>query len=48
MPVIGPNVMILITSVGQLEAAIHEFLDAYNEDPKPFVWSASVEAILKR
>ena len=35
-------------SVGQLEAAIHEFLDAYNEDPKPFVWSASVEAILEK
>jgi hypothetical protein len=35
-------------SVGQLEEAIHEILDAYNEDPRPFVWSASGDAILAK
>ena len=35
-------------SVAELEAAIHESLDAYNSDPKPCVWTASVESILKR
>ena len=35
-------------SVAELEAAIHEFLDDYNSDPKPFVWTASVESILEK
>lgn len=35
-------------SVAELEAAIHEFLAAYNNDPAPFVWTASVEAILAK
>ena len=35
-------------SVANLEAAIHEFLDAYNSHPKPFVWTAPVESILER
>ena len=35
-------------SVGQLEGAIHDFLDAYNADPRPFVWTASVDAILEK
>ncbi len=35
-------------SVGQMEAAIHEFLNACNEEPTPFVWSASVGAILEK
>jgi len=35
-------------SVADLEAAIQTFLDNYNEDAKPFVWTASVEAILAK
>lgn len=32
-------------SVGDLEKAIAEFLAAWNEHPKPFVWTATVESI---
>jgi transposase len=35
-------------SVPDLIAAIGAFLAAHNEDPKPFVWTASVEAILEK
>ena len=35
-------------SVDELEAAIHEFLAAWNEEPKPFIWTATVEAILAK
>ncbi len=35
-------------SVPDLVAAIGAFLEAHNEDPKPFVWTASVEAILEK
>jgi transposase len=35
-------------SVPDLIAAIDAFLEAHNEDPKPFVWTASVEAILEK
>ncbi len=35
-------------SVEQLQEAIQEFLDAYNENPRPFVWTASVNAILEK
>ena len=35
-------------SVPDLEQAIHEFLDAYNADPRPFVWTASVDRILEK
>lgn len=34
------------TSVRQLEEAIHEFLEAHNENPKPFVWTKSADQIL--
>ena len=30
-------------SVADLEKAIAEYLDAWNEDPKPFVWTATVD-----
>jgi len=33
-------------STQQLEKAIREYLDIYNESPKPFVWSKSVDDIL--
>ena len=35
-------------SVADLIAAIHEYLQVYNEEPKPFVWTASVESILQK
>jgi hypothetical protein len=33
------------SSVADLQPAIAQFLDAWNEDPKPFVWTATVTAI---
>jgi len=35
-------------SVADLEKAIAEYLDAWNEDPKPFVWTATVESIMEK
>ncbi len=35
-------------SVSDLVEAIHEFLKAHNEEPKPFVWTANVETILRK
>jgi transposase len=34
------------TSVPQLEQALLEYIDNRNEDPKPFVWTASADLIL--
>jgi transposase len=33
-------------SVRELEAAILEFIDVHNEQPKPFVWTKSADTIL--
>jgi hypothetical protein len=33
-------------SVASLEKAIREYLDHYNENPKPFVWTADADLIL--
>ncbi len=33
-------------SVKELEAAIREYLDVHNEDPKPFVWTKTADQIL--
>jgi len=33
-------------SVKQLEAAIREYIDVHNEDPKPFVWTKTADQIL--
>jgi transposase len=33
------------TSVADLQTAITAFLEAWNDDPKPFVWTATVESI---
>ena len=33
-------------SVKQLEAAIREYIDVHNEDPKPFVWTRTADQIL--
>ncbi len=35
-------------SVGALVAAIMDYLEAGNADPKPFVWTASVQTILSK
>jgi transposase len=35
-------------SVGDLQKAIVEFLDVWNSDPKPFVWTATVESIIRK
>jgi hypothetical protein len=35
-------------SVPDLITAIEAFLAAWNENPKPFVWTATVEEILKK
>jgi transposase len=35
-------------SVEELEKAIQEFLDSWNEVPRPFVWTASVERIMAK
>lgn len=37
-----------VTSVADLEAAIREYLEARNETPQPFVWTASVEDIIAK
>jgi transposase len=38
----------VFTSVPELEAAIHDYLDHHNADPKPFVWTKSAEEILAK
>lgn len=35
-------------SVGDLIAAINEYLAAWNENPRPFVWTATVESIVSK
>src|SRR5881409_1929512 len=35
-------------NVPELTAAIEAFLAAHNTDPKPFVWTASIDAILAK
>ena len=35
-------------SVDELERAIAEFLSAWNEEPKPFVWAATVGSIVEK
>jgi transposase len=35
-------------SVPDLKRAIDEFLTAWNEDPKPFIWTATVEEIIEK
>ena len=35
-------------SVPDLEQAIEKFMDAWNENPKPFIWTATVEDIIKK
>ena len=37
-----------VSSVPELEDAIHRYIDVRNRDPKPFVWTASVEHIIEK
>jgi hypothetical protein len=36
----------IFKSVKELEAAIREYIDIHNEDPKPFVWTRNADEIL--
>jgi len=38
----------VFASVPDLKAAIDAFLSAWNDDPKPFVWTATVESIMEK
>jgi hypothetical protein len=38
----------VFTSVGELEAAITNFIELNNSDPKPFVWTKTAEDILEK
>jgi hypothetical protein len=38
----------VFTSVPELIEAIEEYLQIHNDDPKPFVWTASVQSILDK
>ena len=38
----------VFVSVEDLKQAIEEFLSAWNTDPKPFVWTATVESIVEK
>ena len=35
-------------SVPDLQQAIEAFMQAWNKNPKPFIWSATVEDIIKK
>jgi hypothetical protein len=35
-------------SVPDLTTAIEEYLNAHNNNPKPFVWTASIDSILEK
>ena len=38
----------VFTSVAELEAAIHDYLEHHNANPKPFVWTKSAEEIFAK
>jgi transposase len=35
------------SSVSQLRTAIHDYLDAHNDEPKPFTWTKSADQVLE-
>ena len=35
-------------SVADLKTTIHEFIQAHNQDPKPFVWTATAQKIIEK
>jgi hypothetical protein len=38
----------VVRSVEDLKASIAAFLTAWNKDPKPFVWTATMESIMEK
>ncbi len=38
----------VFVSVEDLQTAIQEFLDAWNNEPKPFVWTATADSIIEK
>lgn len=38
----------MFRSVNELQSAINAFLKAWNRDPKPFVWTTTVESIMEK
>jgi len=38
----------VFVSVQDLIDAIHEYMTVWNQDPKPFVWTATVESIVEK
>jgi len=38
----------LFSSVADLEQKIEAFLEKYNDDPKPFIWTKTTEEILAK
>ena len=38
----------MFTSVKELEARLAEYIDTYNENPQPFVWTKSAKQILEK
>ena len=38
----------VFTSVKELEARLAEYIDTYNENPQPFVWTKSAKQILEK
>jgi hypothetical protein len=51
MPIGRPKTALILTGeerarLHALETAIHAFLDAHNDAPKPFVWTKSADDIL--
>ncbi len=43
-----PDHALVPSSVQELEKAIYEYLAAWNEAPKPFVWKATADSILEK
>ena len=44
----GKTTDIHISLPDELVAAIHEFLKAWNEHPRPFVWTATIDSIVTK
>jgi hypothetical protein len=38
----------VFVSVQDLVDAIHQYMAVWNQDPKPFVWTATVESIVEK
>ncbi len=47
-PLVSAAFILLGGKVADLIAAIQAYLDAHNENPKPFIWTASIDSILEK